>query len=703
MEILMKKIVLACLAIVNILTYMMVINFYQSRDYDQIAKMGETSDSFQIYLQDSSVNPDSQISFFKELSRKYDISVILTTREQNNVVEKSVIASPTSFPAASFRLDKVDLQNDQDFYASFKTNSAKQKGKIPVFVKGNKIVLQSMTRYFKNKKTVDGVYTIIPGKSNRKELLKQFSQFYGVSRDQLLKQTIGRKQVYFTREIWVLSFIFVLASLVFILVNVYYPISQSSSIGIKKMNGWKNKDIFLAMIKQGIIIIVVTSIIINLTTLLIFSYRPNGFILTCILVQALILFLYLLANSVTYLIIKRISIGDLLKGKFHFGYGISLALIIKILMTVVSTFLLINMSTEISEAVASYQLQQEWAKEGKLKTVNSVGPVFITDEKETTKTMAAWFSKMAQNKGVYYVESGSYSTKNVLPKNEANKKPEQKYDLMSVNRNFIRAKLPELKRYLDATQHAFLVPSKYQKHPQEIKYFLQNYSYNNLSSAQQGKINPQQLKIKIKYYHEDVQPITYNVRLKKSFTNPIIEVVEDHNLTFWQSIALSNTDKTSPIKIEDNPQTSELLKKTSKEPQVKRLQMKFVSLNQILATSSDSAYKGLQVVIVVLLIIFVINLFATIFLLLYVISNQQKKLSVLRLLGYRKFDRYRAETLILLGLGLGEVITLICFKASLIPILLAVLMMLADLLVFSLVVQHVEARDLSFLLKGGLS
>lgn len=152
MEILMKKIVLACLAIVNILTYMMVINFYQSRDYDQIAKMGETSDSFQIYLQDSSVNPDSQISFFKELSRKYDISVILTTREQNNVVEKSVIASPTSFPAASFRLDKVDLQNDQDFYASFKTNSAKQKGKIPVFVKGNKIVLQSMTRYFKNKK-----------------------------------------------------------------------------------------------------------------------------------------------------------------------------------------------------------------------------------------------------------------------------------------------------------------------------------------------------------------------------------------------------------------------------------------------------------------------------------------------------------------------------------------------------------------------
>lgn len=147
-------------------------------------------------------------------------------------------------------------------------------------------------------------------------------------------------------------------------------------------------------------------------------------------------------------------------------------------------------------------------------------------------------------------------------------------------------------------------------------------------------------------------------------------------MTFWQSIALSNTDKTSPIKIEDNPQTSELLKKTSKEPQVKRLQMKFVSLNQILATSSDSAYKGLQVVIVVLLIIFVINLFATIFLLLYVISNQQKKLSVLRLLGYRKFDRYRAETLILLGLGLGEVITLICFKASLIPILLAVLMML---------------------------
>ncbi|MBA1392336.1 hypothetical protein EQ500_00220 [Lactobacillus sp. XV13L] len=203
----MKKVISACLTIVTILSYLIVINFYQSKDYDQVAKMGQTSDSYQIYLQDSQIAPSAQLVFFKQLARKDGLSIILTTKGANNSVEKSVVANPATFPVSSFRLDQVNLNNDKDYYASFKTAAPGQKGTIPVFAKNNRVILQPMGRYFKSKKTVDGVYTIVPGKSDRKTILTQLARFYGIPRIKLITPTTGMSVEYLTKPILILSFI----------------------------------------------------------------------------------------------------------------------------------------------------------------------------------------------------------------------------------------------------------------------------------------------------------------------------------------------------------------------------------------------------------------------------------------------------------------------------------------------------------------
>lgn len=317
--------------------------------------------------------------------------------------------------------------------------------------------------------------------------------------------------------------------------------------------------------------------------------------------------------------------------------------------------------------------------------------------------MSNWFKAIAKNKGVYYVDSEISTAKAILPEKATIHNPTAKYAMMTVNRNFINAKLPRVKKYLDSTSHIFLVPIKYRRADSQIRYLLQCYRYNDLASKQQEKLKPEQVKIKIKYYDEKISPITYNVRLKKRFVNPIIEVMEESRITDGQSLFLSNTDKNSPIKIENNQQTKRVLEKSVQNAQVKQLGLKFVTVSEILTTSLDSSYRGLQALLIGLIAIFIINLFTTTFLMLYIISSKQKKLAVERLLGYRKVDRYQIEILLISCLGISEILVLVYLKATIISLLLAALLVLIDLLVFDLVVRLIETRDLSFLLKGGLA
>lgn len=47
----MKKMASICLFIVTILSFLVTINLYQSKDYEQVMKMGQTTNSFNFYIQ----------------------------------------------------------------------------------------------------------------------------------------------------------------------------------------------------------------------------------------------------------------------------------------------------------------------------------------------------------------------------------------------------------------------------------------------------------------------------------------------------------------------------------------------------------------------------------------------------------------------------------------------------------------------------
>lgn len=184
----MKKIVSICMLVITILSYLVVITINQSADYEQLMRMGETQNSFKIYVQGSHSTPSDEVEFFNYLAKKYHVSFILTTTGQNNTINKSVTYDSKSFPASSFRLNKVNFDNKKNFYASYRSNSNYQKGVIPTFFKKSRIKLQTLDSFFnKDRQNVDGTYTVVlSSPADKQAVLKQLASYYGTSETKLL-------------------------------------------------------------------------------------------------------------------------------------------------------------------------------------------------------------------------------------------------------------------------------------------------------------------------------------------------------------------------------------------------------------------------------------------------------------------------------------------------------------------------------------
>ncbi|WP_423360770.1 hypothetical protein [Melissococcus plutonius] len=181
----MKKIVSAFLALMVIFSGFIVINLYQTKDQERLENIEQTSNSFKIYVSNTTQTPDKMLPFFQKLSDEKKISIIRTDFPKDKVL-KSVIINQASFSFQNFfQKDNVHtiFHNKDVIYSSSKKNLRKTNQTIPTFVASPVIELQSLYNYFSNNdKSANGIYTIIPKSNKNKEvLLKEMSDFFGLT------------------------------------------------------------------------------------------------------------------------------------------------------------------------------------------------------------------------------------------------------------------------------------------------------------------------------------------------------------------------------------------------------------------------------------------------------------------------------------------------------------------------------------------
>ncbi|MCV2505189.1 DUF1430 domain-containing protein [Melissococcus plutonius] len=97
----MKKIVSAFLALMVIFSGFIVINLYQTKDQERLENIEQTSNSFKIYVSNTTQTPDKMLPFFQKLSDEKKISIIRTDFPKDKVL-KSVIINQASFPFQNF-------------------------------------------------------------------------------------------------------------------------------------------------------------------------------------------------------------------------------------------------------------------------------------------------------------------------------------------------------------------------------------------------------------------------------------------------------------------------------------------------------------------------------------------------------------------------------------------------------------------------
>ncbi|MDR1473170.1 MAG: hypothetical protein LBI41_01200 [Lactobacillales bacterium] len=709
----MKKVVSACLLFFVFCSAFLLINVYQTKDRIRIEAIEmNPGGSFHFYIRHSSHTISEELAFLSKLSKEEKVSVFKTDYTNDDTVVKSVIFNRKSFPFQQFDLPNKDLfKNNWNIYANFDTKSKHQVGVIPTFSKRDKIFLKSLENYYSDSsKSLNGTYSIVSTQiMNKERITKKLSAFFSINEKELLTASSGHVIVLINRYVMIFALIIILSFLVLIIVTTYAPLLAIKSIGVKKLNGISDLAIFGEFIKENVIMLIGACFLVDLGIIAYFHYRPQHFLLMLFLVQLLILAVFLIANCFVYLVIRKVTIGRLLKQFLNFKCGNLACFVIKFLLALFSTLLLFMISGGIGDLVKQYQLNQAWNKHGELLTVETAyvsedddGLDFKLSEQRYRKRCAQLFLDLEKQAKAMYIRSSVVDpNKNLVVEERKQKKnifkPEEKYEMMTINHNFFKT-LPIKYKSANDNIREFLIPNSLSHNKAKMKYLCQCLLFSELSSKEMKTTVIEELPVRLFYYdnkHFSVFP--YNSEIKENFTKPIFMLFNEKNVLFSELSFCGNTNESCPMKVTNTKKNREKIKKLMKKNKVK---LKFSTVNAIIGNYIMYTKGSIGIFSMILFFIVILNIFALVFLLICIIQSKKKKLSVERLLGVKMFDRYKIEFSLIFGFYLIQILAICLFGKSLFVMPMALTIILLETIIIFLTIMREEKRNLVSLLKG---
>ncbi|MDR1522105.1 MAG: hypothetical protein LBS28_04560 [Streptococcaceae bacterium] len=711
----MRKIVSLCLLFFVFCSALLIINVYQIKDEIRLRSIEMIpNSSFHFYIKQSSQRTISEeLTFLAELSKEEKISIFKTDylNDKDETIVKSVVFDRESFPFQQFSLQNKNLfKNNKNTYASFDMKSKHQVGKLLTFVKKNKIFLQSLENYYlDSSKSLNGIYSVVSTKNlNKERIVNKLSAFFQVDRKELLTNPTSGTLGLINRYTMLFALIIILSFLVLIIVTVYAPLMEIKSIGVKKLNGISDFTIFGDFIKKNVTLLIGTCFLTNAGIILYFNYLPEGFLRTLFLAQILIFMIFFMANSFTYLIIKKVTISQMLKQFLDFKYGNISCFVVKFLLALLSTLLLFQISTLFDDLFKQYQLNKAWQNNGKLLTVEFVhlseedNQNFLLNNFEYEKKFTRFFENLEKETKAMYIHSRVIDPdKNLVVEGNNQKKnifnSEEKYEVMTINNHFLKT-LPIKYQSAKDDIREFFIPNSFQKNEVKMKYLCQHLLFSSLNSQErEGKVI-EELPVRLIYYNDNHFSIfSYNSENKNFLKKPIFMLFNANNMTFNEQTSCNTTGENCPIKITNSKKNREKIKKLMKK---NNINVKFSTVNSIIGSYITSYKMTIFLFSVILLFVFLLDIFALIFLLICIIQSKKKKLSVERLLGVKILNRYKIEFSLIFGFYSIQILTICLFCKSMFVMPMALIIILFEAIIIFLTIIRKEKKNLVSLLKG---
>lgn len=289
----------------------------QDKYFDNI-EMSNNATHF--FIKDSDVSNEDELAKFTELSKKYDATFIRSdsiSEDGNIVLYKSGIYATNYFKQLDLKLANGQVPTEaSEFLASFNTGDKKQSGRILNLFDDKSLIFGSLEDFYKNNEmSVNGNYTLISDTKDTEDIISQLATFFNSSKDDMLTANYGKG--YGQGTIYLLALIVSLIVMaIFCLMSAFYPISKLKEIGVMKLLGFKNFDIWKSLNDQVLLLPTIFYFLTIPIQFLLIKDSTISYFIELTLFQFVILVLAFLFSLVMLVVIQRYKFSDMLKKFF---------------------------------------------------------------------------------------------------------------------------------------------------------------------------------------------------------------------------------------------------------------------------------------------------------------------------------------------------------------------------------------------------
>ncbi|MCQ9210852.1 hypothetical protein [Granulicatella seriolae] len=720
----MKKTMILFLSIISILISVAFALHKKAEENKYYDNIEVTNNSTHFYITNSTVSIDEQLSEFTSLSKHYNASIIrssMLTDNDETYIYKSGIYSNDYFEQLGIQLASGKLpSSEEEFLANFTSGDAHQSGRIKSLFAEKKLIFGSLENFYKDHKmSVNGNYTLVADPKDKDEILNQLSMVFNLPKDELLRPTYG--QAYGQGTIFLLALILSLIIMaIFCLMSAFYPISKLKEIGVMKLLGFKDIDIWIRLNKVTLL----APILFYLCTLPIqYILIPDSdvsYFLELSLFESAVFLIALVFSLVMLLIVRRYNLSDVLKNFFNLKFSLYFSYLLKFVVFVAVIAVIPLFIKELNtlqrdlKAKDFYEQQKQYLTLSEYQYIGDEFQQSLRGEGTLSIKLTNLYKELDKSANMGYVAINDFdgsvfngSDINTAKFKDVRFNHSDNYVLMNANENYLKRinfdfPIPSSDIFSEK-EITYLVPESLKKDFEKTELFIRIQLKAHLSDDSYDKI--EDIPVRFIFYPDNDQEIfSENIHMigedKIFVKNPIIFCVNNTTIE-KMTRSFQNSPISNPLRIEDTEENKAAISQAIINNQLENNSVQFQNiLSSGFAQELFISQSSVGVWLTILFLAISVSVLASYYIILIILASKRKEMIVSRLLGYTFFDRYQNEIFYFTTIYIFGLIEIAILNRQALSLLAYLSLVLMDILIIFLMVNRHEKGALSAALKG---
>lgn len=711
----MKKILTALFLLIYAFTFFTFFNDKNATEYMNFYNIENNLHNNYEILLPASVDKDTKKDVFDKLTKvldEYKGNVIFKRSDDKKSIKYVYLNDFSYFNNYSLSkgrfFNKDDLNKENIFISSMDTNNSNQIGKINEFAGDDNFEIRTLFDMSNDKTlSLSGYCTVQLPENNIEDFIKSLKKEMNIKGEIQIRE---KTEENLSNNIQTNNLVLYVLYFVLILLIVYEVLGSYKKIGIKKLLGYSDKDIWLERIwevfKVQIICISIVTIGMSLYLFKAFNLFALDFLVELFFYYGKKLTLILFLSSLPYIYIITIQVSNMIKNKRNTKEIIIFNTIIKWVLMVVIICLSLNIISNYSRIknVFSNSFKQ-WEQAGNYECISGCdipGDIYFSEK--TTEKLKKLYC-ILNEKGAIMADFSQYTDafRNVNP---VEKGMEYEIDSAVVNPNYLKINSVKDENGNNVTiseneeDKVLLISNIYKDKENEITEYYKKI-YNGYKS---DVLNKNDRNIKIIWIEKNQKLFSYNIEVNTKEDNmvesPILQVLTENNsIDTEYSLVINFTG--SPFKILKDD-SYDLLSTVKEIIDVGQYEYTITSADEQISAEIKQVnellkynLQGIGIVLIGVLIIIIQNN--------YNYFEQYKRSIFIKYVhGYSFYNKYKKSLLlIIIGQCICCVSSIFIIKENIKEItIICLAILLFELIIWLITLKILEKRKIISIIKG---